>query len=228
MNKGLLTFITSIGLLHSVSLSAQTQCVVASTDFETSTELCCPILTHDNKDGGWYNEKLDVSKLCKSNMFVGPEYAIQGGIGGAFSSMSSNDMTKVDDVFHLGNQIQKGDGQYGYSTVTAQPKLIHPFCQATDAPNNMFVNIGSADNCQFLTYTVYGLAPGSNVELSFTLYNLLDPEYFDYLANYVCKGTGAKVPQMQDFITKYQYSNTGVINGNALNLGVISSDQDNL
>ncbi|MCR5247240.1 MAG: hypothetical protein K6E14_05565, partial [Paludibacteraceae bacterium] len=225
MNKGLLAFITSIGLLHSASLSAQTQCVVASTDFETSTELCCPILTQDNKDGGWYNEKLDVSKLCKSNMFVGPEYAIQGGIGGAFSSMSSNDMTKVDDVFHLGSQIQKGDGQYGYSTVTAQPKLIHPFCQATDAPNNMFVNIGSADNCQFLTYTVYGLEPGSNVELSFTLYNLLDPEYFDYLANYVCKGTGAKVPQMQDFITRYQYPN-GVINGNALSLGVISSDQD--
>ena len=51
MNKGLLAFITSIGLLHSASLSAQTQCVVASTDFETSTELCCPILTQDNKDG---------------------------------------------------------------------------------------------------------------------------------------------------------------------------------
>jgi len=223
MNKYLLALITSLGLLHSASSSAQ--CVVASTDFETSTELCCPILKQDNKDGGWYYEKLDVSKLCKSNMFIGPEYAIQGGIGGSFSSDASNDMTKVDDVFHLGSQIQKGDGQYGYSSVTAQPKLIHPFCQATDAPNNMYVNIGSADKCQFLTYTVYGLTPGSNVELSFTLYNLLDPEYFDYLATNVCVG-GGKAPQMQDFITKYNYSNTGKITGNALNLGVISTDQN--
>ncbi|MEE1062477.1 MAG: hypothetical protein UH071_02325, partial [Paludibacteraceae bacterium] len=226
MNIGLKTLITitSIGLLHSASLSAQ--CVVASTNFDTSSDLCCPILTQDNKDGGWYNEKLDVSKLCKTDMFIGPEYAIQGGIGGAFSSEASNDMTSVDDVFHLGSQIQKGDGQYGYSTVTAQPKLIHPFCQANDAPNNMYVNIGSADKCQFMTYTVYGLAPGSNVELSFTLYNLLDPDYFDYLATEVCKGTGAKVPKMQDFITKYSYSNTGAITGNPLKMGVISTDQN--
>ncbi len=218
MNKGLLTLISSIGLFHAVSSSAQ--CVVASTDFDTSTDLCCPILTPD--EDGWYSEDLDWKTLCKSNMFVGPEYAVQGGIGGAFSSQASDNMTKVDDVFHLGSQIQKGDGQYGYSTVTAQPKLIHSFCKANDDANNMYVNVGSADNSQFLTYTVYGLNPGSDVELSFTLYNLLDPSYFEYLTDNVLGGT--KI--MLDFITKYNISNTGNITGQPLGLGVISTDQD--
>ena len=217
MNKGLLTFITSIGLLHSVSSSAQTQCVVASTDFDTNSELCCPILTSDNKVGGWYDEDLDWTKLCKTDMFIGPEYARQNGIGGVFSSDANNDMTDIDDVFHLNNlQADGKKTQYGYSTVTAQPKLIHSFCKANEDPNNMYVNIGSAPLCPIVSYTVYGLAPGTTAELSFTLYNLLDPTYFDHLATNVCKGTGAKVPQMGDFITKYNYSNTGVINGNAL------------
>ncbi len=227
MNKGLLTFITSIGLLHSVSSSAQTQCVVASTDFDTNSELCCPILTSDNKVGGWYDEDLDWTKLCKTDMFIGPEYARQNGIGGVFSSDANNDMTDIDDVFHLNNlQADGKKTQYGYSTVTAQPKLIHSFCKANEDPNNMYVNIGSAPLCPIVSYTVYGLAPGTTAELSFTLYNLLDPTYFDHLATNVCKGTGAKVPQMGDFITKYNYSNAGVINGNALGFGVVSSDDN--
>ncbi|MBO4736122.1 MAG: T9SS type A sorting domain-containing protein, partial [Paludibacteraceae bacterium] len=62
-------------------------------------------------------------------------------------------------------------------------------------------------------------------ELSFDLYNLLDPTYFDHLATNVCKGSGAKVPQMQDFITKYKYSNGSII-GDALEFGVVSSDDN--
>ena len=218
-------FSFSTFLLATVS-SSYSQCIVAGTDFDTNANLCCPILTSDAEEGGWYNEDLDVTELCNTDMFASFEKAKQKGIGGIFSTESSDDMTKVDKVFHLGTQIQYGDGQYGYSTVTAQPKLIHPFCKANEESNNMFVNIGTASNCQFLTYTVSGLAPESSVELSFTLYNLLDPEYFDYLVTNVCKGTGAKDPQLQDFITKYSYSNTGTIIGNPLKLGVISTDQN--
>ena len=219
-------FISFSTILLTTVSSVFSQCIIAGTDFDTDTELCCPILNSDAEEGGWYEEDLDVTGLCSSDMFASFENVKQKGVGGIFSTESSNEMTKVDKVFHLGTQIQYGDGQYGYSTVTAQPKLIHPFFKANEKSNNMFVNIGSANNCQFLTYTVYGLTPGTSVELSFTLYNLLDPEYFDYLVTNVCKGTGTKVPQLQDFITKYGYSNTGTIIGNPLKLGVISTDQN--
>ena len=53
--------------------SLHAQCVVAGTNFDTNSELCCPILTSD--EDGWYDEDLDWDKLCKSDMFIGPEYA---------------------------------------------------------------------------------------------------------------------------------------------------------
>ncbi|MCQ2233017.1 MAG: hypothetical protein MJZ30_14330, partial [Paludibacteraceae bacterium] len=201
--------------------SAAAQCTVASTNFDTKSDLCCPILTSDDEEGGWYNEDLNWKTLCKDDMFTGPEYAKQGGIGGAFTSMSSNDMTDIDDIFHLNNlQADGKPAQYGYSTVTAQPKLIHSFCKANEKANNMYVNIGSAPKCQVLSYTVYGLAPGTTAELTFTLYNLLDATYFDHLV------TNMGVTQTQKYITKYNYSNTGVINGNKLEFGVVSSDDN--
>ncbi len=226
--KHLRRFLIGMSLLAAngmTSLNAQTQCVVASTNFDTNSDLCCPVLTSDEK--GWYDEDLDWTKLCKSDMFIGPEYAKQEGIGGVFSSDANNDMKKIDAVFHLNDlQANGGKAQYGYSIVTAQPKLIHSFCQANETANNMYVNIGSAAKCPIVSYTVYGLNPGSSVELSFKLYNLLDPTYFDHLATNVCVGTGASTPQMRDFITKYTYSNTGTINGNALGFGVVSSDDN--
>ncbi|MCQ2195877.1 MAG: hypothetical protein MJZ28_13145, partial [Paludibacteraceae bacterium] len=219
MNKGFLTLLFSAGLLHAASSSAQ--CVVAGTDFDTNSELCCPLLKSDAKPGGWYDEDLDWEKLCKSDMFTGPETAKQVGIGGVFSSDASNDMTDIGDVFLLNNlQADGKPTQYGYSTVTAQPKLIHSFCKANEEQNNMLVNIGSAPLCPIVSYTVYGLAPGTTAELSFTLHNLLDPTYFDHLVK------DMKVTQLGKYITKYNYSNTGVINGNALGFGVVSSDDN--
>ena len=210
--------------LSAGATNVSAQCVVASTNFDTNSELCCPILTSDAD--GWYNEELDWDALCKSDMFTGPEYAKQTGIGGVFASDGSNDMTDIDDVFHLNNlQADGKPAQYGYSTVTAQPKLVHSFCKANEVPNNMYVNIGSAPLCPIVSYTVHGLTPGTTAELSFTLYNLLDPTYFDHLATNVCVG-GGTAPQMMDFITKYNYSNQGVINGNKLGFGVVSSDDN--
>lgn len=216
MNKRLLTLIASAGLLHSVSYAAG--CVVGGTDFDTKADLCCPILTSDNEEGGWYNEDLDLNKICKSNMFAELGSSIQKGIGGVFQTNSIIDMTNVDDVFHLETMILRGEGQYGYSTITAQPKLIHPFCMANESANNMFVNIGSTDDCPFLSYTVQGLEPGTAVELSFTLHNLMDISYFEYL---ISNGKDTS-----DVITNYSYSKTGTITGNSLKVGVVSSDDN--
>ncbi len=194
------------------------QCVVASTNFDTNKELCCPTMTSD--EDGWYDEDLDWDKLCKTDMFIGPEYAKQEGIGGVFSSESNNDMKKINDIFQQNNATQTGGKQYGYSIVTAQPKLIHSFCKANEAPNNMYVNIGSCENCPVLSYTVFGLTPGSMVELSFTVYNLLDPTYFDHLVNV------QQVTSLSNYITKYNYSNAGEIKGNELIFGIVSSAED--
>ncbi len=199
------------------ALNAQNaQCVVSSTNFDTGKELCCPIMKSD--DTGWYDEDLDWDKLCKTDMFIGPEYAKKEGIGGAFSSESSNDMTKANAIF-LRNDLQ-ADGskaQYGYSIVTAQPKLIHSFCKANETPNNMYVNLGSAHHCPFVSYSVSGLNPGSSVELSFTVYNLLDPTYFDHLVNV------QQVTTLNRYITKYTYG-SNKINGNNLTIGVVSNN----
>ncbi len=212
-------FLLGISLLFFNGITnLNAQCVVASTEFDTNSELCCPVLTSDAD--GWYDEDLDWTKLCKSDMFIGPEYAKQEGIGGVFASDSDNDMKKIDDIFHQNNATQTGGKQYGYSIVTAQPKLIHSFCKANEAPNNMYVNIGSCEYCPILSYTVYGLTPGTTVEMSCTVYNLLDPTYFDHLVNV------QKVASLNKYITKYNYSNAGVINGNELKFGVVSSGEN--
>ena len=213
-------FLFGISLLFfNATTSVYAQCVVASTEFETNSELCGPVLTSD--EDGWYDEDLDWTKLCKSDMFIGPEYAKQEGIGGVFASDANDDMKKINSVFLLNNlSTDGGPQQYGYSIVTAQPKLIHSFCKANETPNNMYVNIGSGAKIPFVSYTVYGLNPGSSVELSFTLSNLLDPTYFDHLVNV------QRVTQLNKYITKYNYSNQGVINGNALQFGVVSSDDN--
>ena len=217
-------FLIGMVLLFANGMTAlNAQCVVAGTDFDTGKDLCCPIMTSD--ENGWYDGNLDWDKLCKTDMFIGPEYAEQLGIGGLFSSPSDNNMTKIDDVFHLGSAQQTGGKQYGYSIVTAQPKLIHSFCKANETSNNMFFNIGSADKCAFATYTVNGLVPGTTVTLSFTLYNLLDATYFNHLTTNLGVGTGTK--PMSSYITKYSYEN-GKIKENSndisLQLAVVSSD----
>lgn len=211
-------FLTGMVLLFASGMTAlNAQCVVAGTDFDTSKDLCCPIMTSD--EDGWYDGNLDWNKLCKTDMFIGPEYVKQIGIGGFFSGQSSNDMKKIDAVFHLTNAQQTGGKQYGYSIVTAQPKLIHSFCKANDTPNNMYVNIGSASNCAFVSYTVNGLIPGSSVELSFTLYNLLDSTYFEHITT--------NLGSTSSYITQYSYQNGKIkenSNNVALQLAVVSSD----
>lgn len=211
-------FLTGMVLLFASGMTTMNaQCVVAGTDFDTNKELCCPIMTSD--ENGWYDANLDWDKLCKTDMFIGPEYAKMKGIGGSFYSESSNDMTKVNAIF-LRNDLQANGSkaQYGYSIVTAQPKLIHSFCKANETSNNMYVNLGSAHHCPFVSYTVSGLLPGSSVELSFTAYNLLDPTYFDHLVNV------QQVTSMNKYITKYTYEGNKIGDGNNLNIGVVSNN----
>ena len=211
-------FLTGMALLFASGMTTlNAQCVVSGTDFDTNKELCCPIMTSD--ENGWYDEDLDWDKLCKADMFIGPEYAKMKGIGGSFYSESSNDMTKVNAIF-LRNDLQANGSkaQYGYSIVTAQPKLIHSFCKANETSNNMYVNLGSAHHCPFVSYTVSGLVPGSSVELSFTAYNLLDPTYFDHLVNV------QQVTSMNKYITKYTYEGNKIGGGNNLNIGVVSNN----
>ena len=220
----LMTLFTLCCMLNSSSSSAQ--CVVANTNFDTDIALCCPVLTSDEE--GWYSESHGWNKMCKTDMFAEPEYVIFEGMGGRLYNFGINDVTEVDDAFHLKDHQADGKKtQYGYSFVTAQPKLVHPFCKANDTPNNMYVSVGSAALCPMFSYTVHGLAPGTFTELSFTLYNLLDSTYFEHLATNVCGETASKSSKMQDYITKYLYdSSTKTISGEKLEIGVVSSDDD--
>ena len=226
MNKYLLTLITSIGLLHSASLSAQ--CVVGGTDFDTSTELCCPILESNGKSGGggWYDEDLDWKKLCTKDMSIGPEAAIHKGLlSNTAGTTGSLDLTGVDKIFLSNNLNPDATGaHYGKSSIVAQPKLISPFLKANDSPNNMFVNVGCKDRFPMLSYNMNGLEPGSKVTLTFTVYDLFDVTYFRYLNDTVCAGANAK-KKMSDFINGYNYvaSNKAIGGGNGLEFGVTSS-----
>lgn len=207
-------------VLLTTASSAFAQCIVAGTDFDTKEDLCCPILTSDSEEGGWYNEGLDINGLCNSNAFADLSSALQLSGISVLKTNSSSDISNVDDIFHLGNLSADGKpSQYGVSTITSQPKTIHPFLKANESSNNMFVNIGSAALCPILSYTVTDLKPGSKVQLTFTLHNLLDETYFKNLIE-----SGKDV---RDFITKYNYSVlNSSINGNALEFGVVSSDKD--
>jgi len=210
-------------LLATVS-SSYSQCIVAGTDFDTNATLCCPILTSDAKEGGWYNDGLDVTELCNTDMFASIEATKQNGVGGILFTESSDDMTNVDKVF-TNNSSTLGDStQYGYSTVTAQPKLISSFLKANETSNNMFVNVGSKDRFPILSYKINGLKPGSDVTLTFTVHDLFDITYFRYLNDTVCTGANAK-KKMSDFITGYNYvsSTKSIGGGNGLELGVTSS-----
>ncbi|MBS7363443.1 MAG: T9SS type A sorting domain-containing protein [Paludibacteraceae bacterium] len=213
-------FISFSTILFTTVSSVFSQCIIAGTDFDTDTELCCPILKSNSNEGGWYNEELNKDSLCKTEKFANLESVKQSGIGGVFNSNSNNNITDIDKVFHLNTLPADGKpSQYGYTTITAQPKLIHSFCKANEESNNMLVNIGSASLCPVISYTVYGLAPGTTAKLSFNLYNLLDSTYFDFLVN------DAKVKFLNEYITEYKYS-AGSINGNALGFGVVSSNDN--
>ena len=212
-------FISFSTILLTTVSSVFSQCIIAGTDFDTEAELCCPVLKSNSNEGGWYNEELNKDSLCKTKKFANLESVKQSGIGGVFNSNSNNNITDIDKVFHLNTLPADGKpSQYGYTTITAQPKLIHSFCKANEESNNMLVNIGSASLCPVISYTVYGLAPGTTAKLSFNLYNLLDSTYFDFLVN------DAKVKFLNEYITGYKYS--AGINGNALEFGVVSSNDN--
>jgi gliding motility-associated-like protein len=226
MKKSLFSLICSIGLLHSVSSSAQ--CVVGGTDFDTSTDLCCPILESNGKPGkgGWYDEDLDWKKLCTKDMSIGTEAAIHHGLlSNVAGTTGSLDLTGVDKIFLSNNLNPDAAGtHYGKSSIVAQPKLISPFLKANDTPNNMFVNVGCKDRFPMLSYSMAGLEPGSTVTLTFIVYDLFDVTYFRYLNDTVCAGTTAK-KKMSDFMTGYNYvaSNKAIGGGNGLEFGVTSS-----
>ena len=215
--------LTGMVLLFASGMTAlNAQCVVAGTDFDTNKDLCCPIMKSD--ENGWYDGNLDWDKLCKTDMFIGPEYAKQMGImSNTFTTQSGNDFTKkkLDALFTSNNIQADGDpAQYGVSAITAQPKLIHSFFKANESANNMYVNFGAARDCPILSYSVTGLEPGSDVELSFTLYNLLDETYFDHLVNV------EKVTELSKYIVDYTYSAGKISGGEDLELTVVSSDDN--
>ena len=135
-------------VLLTTASSAFAQCIVAGTDFDTKEKLCSPILTSDNEEGGWYNEGLDINGLCNSNAFADLSSALQISGNSVLKTNSSSDISNVDDIFHLTNLTANGKpSQYGVSTITSQPKTIHPFLKANESSNNMFVNVGSAALC---------------------------------------------------------------------------------
>ena len=206
-------------------MSSSAQCVVGGTDFDTSSDLCCPILKSNGEpgDGGWYDEDLDWKKLCTKDMSIGTEAAIHHGLlSNVAGTTGSLDLTGVDKIFLLNSMTANAAGtHYGKSSIVAQPKLISPFLKANDTPNNMFVNVGCMDRFPMLSYSMNGLEPGSEVTLTFTVYDLFDITYFKYLNDTVC--TGKKT--MQDFITGYNYvaSKKAIGGGNGLEFGVTSS-----
>ena len=222
MNKYLLALITSIGLLHSASAA---DCVITETHFDPDVNLCCPTLSLDAT--GWYDPTLDLSSVCKGEMTTGLEHVKFEGLSASLSTESSNiwDKKDLDMMFVAGYRGPDASGtQYGVSALTAQPKLLHPFIKANTSSNAMFVNVGSTQNFPFLTLSINGFEPESEVTMSFDLSSLLDESYFEYLTTEVCVGTKGK--KLSDFITDYTYSaTTGISTAKALEVSVISSDQ---
>ena len=130
-------FISFSTILFTTVSSVFSQCIIAGTDFDTEAELCCPVLKSNSNEGGWYNEELNKDSLCKTSSIANLESAKQIGIGGVLNSNSNNNITDIDKVFHLNTLPADGTpSQYGYTTITAQPKLIHPFCKANEESNN--------------------------------------------------------------------------------------------
>ncbi len=215
-------------LLLTTIYSAFSECLVGGTDFETSTQLCAPLLKTNGEvgGGGWYDEELEWDDLCKGEMFSGPVGAIHKGLlSNTLGTMGSLDMDGLDEIF-LSYNLNPGPGgeQYGKSTITAQPKLISPFLKANTTANNMFVNVGGKDRFPLLSYSMAGLEPGSDVTITFDVYDLFDVTYFRYLNDTVCAGNPAK-HSMQEFITGYNYtaSEKKIGGGNGLVFGVTSS-----
>lgn len=212
--------------LSAGATNVSAQCVVGGTDFDTSSELCCPILKSNGEpgEGGWYDEDLDWDDLCTKDMSVGAEAAIHHGLlSNSAGTSGSLDLTGVEEIFLLNSLTPDATGaHYGKSSIVAQPKLISPFLKANDTQNNMFVNVGCKDRFPMLSYSMNGLEPGSEVTLTFTVYDLFDITYFRYLNDTVCK---SGTTSMQKFITGYNYvaSEKKIGGGNGLEFGVTSS-----
>lgn len=221
-------YLSLTALFLTTIYSAFSQCVVGGTDFETSTQLCAPLLKTNGEvgGGGWYDEELEWDDLCKGEMFSGPVGAIHKGLlSNTLGTMGSLDMTDAGKVFLTNNVTADASGvQYGQSTITAQPKLISPFLIANNTANNMFVNVGGKDRFPLLSYSMAGLEPGSTITLSCDVYDLFDVTYFRYLNDTVCSGNPAK-HSMQEFITGYNYtaSEKAIGGGNKLEFAITSS-----
>lgn len=126
MKKSLFSLILCGLGLAQVS-SSVAQCVVGGTDFDvTGKDLCAPILKSNGKPdgGGWYDENLDWDKLCKGDMFIGPNAVDHKGLlsntAATSGSLDLSDSKDIEKIFLSTNATQDESGvQYGKSSHSA-------------------------------------------------------------------------------------------------------------
>ena len=145
--------------------------VTNSTSFETIDSLCNLNLSND--ENGWFSEGVaEVIAACgQSQEFVNKLH--QKGIIAKVSSPS-----KLFDSKSWERCLKSQDGtDAGMTAIVRNPKLIDPILWEGNG-TNMLVNAGTTHNTPtaFLTYTLQGLQPGSQVTLSADFYYLLDEE----------------------------------------------------
>jgi len=169
MKKSLFSLICCIGLAHVSNTVAQ--CVVGGTNFDTKSELCNPDLTDDAD--GWFSEDVgdELDKLCDGSYSGVVTNIVHQGLQSNFSSTGGSDAMSFEDICTSAAGNKFGSG---YSAVVGNARVISPYFTDTKS-GNLFVNIGTSQSEAFYSYTVYGLKPGSSVELSCDVYSLLDP-----------------------------------------------------
>lgn len=147
-------------------------CVISSTEFETSVSLCNPQLSND--EDGWFSDDEDLVpdalKGCESQATI--NNAIRTGISSVIVSTPSAVFTdKSWKTLSANGDAQSGNG---FASIYANPKILSPMLSEGNG-TNMLVNAGTANNkAYFLSYSISGLAPNSNVTLSLDLYDLID------------------------------------------------------
>ena len=147
------------------------QCVVGGTDFDTPTSLFNPTMENDaNEVNGWYSPDLGdlLEEQCGSCSYFGFAYdAIQKGMPTNVIASGASMDAQWDDF--VGKNIS-GETQ-GFGAIVANPRVISPYL-SEGSGSNMFVAYGNGANNNVLQYTISGLAPGSDVEVTVDVYNL--------------------------------------------------------
>ena len=179
MYKGSILKKRSIGVIFTLlmlgAIESQAQCVVGGTDFETSTTLCNPQLAND--ETGWFSDDPDVlaneiAGCGESQESLG--HVIQKGLQSNLMNTTSTFFTNTDAWTIENTRGDANQGTTGYLAVMANPKLLDPILSEGNG-TNMLVNAGTANSqAYFMSYSVSGLTPNSNVELTMTAYYLVD------------------------------------------------------